>query len=95
MVQGLHKIIQRFILPKFPWIDDYNIIVTDQSGFKFVLVTYYPKVEKKDFFDEEGFFVHKGFREAEDLTDTVFKMMGFDSNTIFEGVRFEAKEDKL
>ena len=89
MIQGLHKIIERFILPQFPWITGYRIRVARENGLDFVLVIYYPES------DEEGFFVHEGFKEVEDLTYTVFKMMGFNQDTRFEGVRFMAKEDQL
>jgi len=90
MIQGLHKIIERFILPQFPWITGYRIRVARENGLDFVLVIYYPEL------DEEGaFIVDESFKEVEDLTYTVFKMMGFNQDTRFEGVRFMAKEDQL
>lgn len=86
MTQGLHKIIDKLILPQFPWITDYHIRVADENGRDFVLVIYYPNT------DEDGSFeITDEFKQVEDLTRSVFKMMGFDRNTIFEGVRFETK----
>jgi hypothetical protein len=85
MVQGLHKIIEKFILPQFPWIADYNIRVAPENGRKFVLIKYYVKS------DEEGsFIVDESFKEVEDFTLNVFKMMGFDLDTFFEGVQFHS-----
>jgi hypothetical protein len=88
MIQGLHKIIEKLILPQFPWIADYNIRVAHENDRKFVLVKYYVKS------DEEGsFIVDESFKEVEDLTLNVFKMMGFDLDTFFEGVQFHSKEN--
>jgi len=85
MIQGLHKIIEKFILPQFPWIADYNIRVAHENGRKFVLIKYYVKS------DEEGsFIVDESFKEVENLTVNVFKMMGFGLDTYLEGVLFHS-----
>ena len=90
--EGLNKVIERFILPQFSWITGYRVRIAHENGLDWVLVIYYPESDEKDFFNEEGFFVHEGFREAEDLTHNVFKMMGFNRDIRFEGVRFETKD---
>ena len=87
MIQGLHKIIEKFILPQFPWITGYRVRVAHENDRKFVLVKYYVKS------DEEGsFIVDESFKEVEDLTVNVFKMMGFGLDTYLEGVLFHSKE---
>ena len=90
ITKSLHKIIDKFILPKFPWVTDYRIRVVHENGRDWVLVIYYPKTDE-DNNDLSSFTIEPEFRDIEDLTATVFKMMGFNTNTKFEGVRFETK----
>jgi len=82
---SLHKIIKSIVLPKFPWIEDYEILESraenmDRDYYRFnYFVT-------PDEYDE--FTVTEDMGEVEELTKSLFRMLGPDDNQIFEGVEF-------
>jgi hypothetical protein len=86
MIQGLHKAIQKFILQEYPWIKGFELDTYYSGGFEYIGVFYYPETDKDGFFT-----VTEEFKEVEDLTKSLFKMMGFGLGYRFEGVEFIKK----
>lgn len=87
MIQGLHKVIQKIILPKYPWIKGYNINSHYEDNHEYISVMYHPKP------DESGFFsITEEFKEVEDLTKSLFKMLGFGPQYRFDGVGFQTRD---
>jgi len=68
-ITSLHKIIQSFILPKFPWIVDYQIESYYDSPIEKYTVAYY--IDSADITDKED-----EANEVENLTNNLFKMLG-------------------
>ena len=82
------KIINSLVLPQFPWIDDFEILVQKVGFIDTVLDEYY----RVNYFvkpDEDGAFtVNDEFKKIIELTKNLFKMLGPEKNQIFEGVEF-------
>jgi hypothetical protein len=73
------------VLPQFPWIVDYEIL---EERIEPMDRDYY-RINYFIFTDEDGTFtVTKDMEEVEELTKSLFKMLGPDKNQIFEGVSF-------
>ena len=95
---SLDKIIQSFLLPKYKWIDEYEIqvhtyrppLIKKGQGiydekYKFI---YYVKPELDGTFTEED---EHEFKEIEELNHTLFKMLGPELHQWFNGVEFYVK----
>lgn len=89
---AVNKVIKKLILPKFPWIVDYEVIVDrDDSINDYPDKTEYYRV---NYFVEENQFDslyfekdYKSIREVKTLTKTLFRAIGFNLNQL-EGVEF-------
>ena len=82
------KIINSLILPQFPRIDDFEILVQG-VGFKDTITDEYYRVNYFVKPDEGGAFtVDDNFGKIEELTKNLFKMLGPEKNQTFEGVEF-------
>lgn len=78
---SLHKVIKSFILPKYDWIVDFKIRMHLNAPREEYTVTYY--VEP----DEEGMFsVRDEMNEVDNLTLTMFRMVGANYNQILDDV---------
>lgn len=99
MKNSLDKIIGSFILPKYPWIEDYDINVrtTGYEGGAFIgkvivaedyIVKYYVKPD-----DDGDFTVTEEMNEAENLTHTLFRMIGPDKNQYLDEIVFLVKNN--
>ena len=76
MKESYKKIIKNFILPKFPWVDKFEVAIAEDDSF--VNVVYSPKSKKG-----KSFTVRKEFVELEILTDEVLKMMGCNRVSVY------------
>jgi hypothetical protein len=81
---SLHKIIQSFILPKFPWIVDYHIEFYYDSPIEKYTVTYH--TDSPDITDKED-----EANEVENLTNNLFKMLGPERHQSINDVEFVYK----
>lgn len=71
MIIALRKVIEKFILPKFPWVKSYRLEPTEWEDHIYITVVYIPVL------DDDGLMtVSGGFAEIEELTETMFKMIG-------------------
>jgi hypothetical protein len=68
MDNGLSKIIKSLILPQFPWLQSFDVKIIDD---RFYEVVYYPKSSYLGVFT-----VVPEFKEVEDMTHSVFTMLG-------------------
>ena len=92
MKESLSKIIYKLILGKYPWIKDFEIKVHTFSpsifgpkkiGFETYEVIYNVTP------DEDGTFtVNDELAKVEELTETLFKMIGPEHYQRFQGVKF-------
>jgi hypothetical protein len=97
MKEGLNKIIRKIILPKYPSVKDYEIEVhtfrppidgSKKIGHERYWVKYFLTP------DEDGSFtVTDDLKKIEDLTKTLFSVLGPKNYQNFEGVEFYSSED--
>lgn len=80
MDNGLSKIIKSLILPQFPWLQGFDIKIV---GDRLYEVTYYPKSSYLDVFT-----VTPEFKEVEDMTKSLFKMLGI-KDKVLTNVQFK------
>ena len=99
---ALNKVIKKMILPKFPWIIDYEVLVDSHekwNGFQKTVKDEYYKVNYfilSDWYysnDGDDVWLNK-MREVKDLTKTLFMALGFDKNQKLEGVEFYNENHK-
>jgi len=98
MKEGLEKIIKRIILPKYPFIKDFDINIstfTPPFGVKKIAyqrfrVNYYVTPN-----EDGSFTVDDDFAKIEDLTENLFKMIGPKDYQHLEGVEFYSYNRKL
>ena len=82
MENGLSKIIKSLILPQFPWLQGFDIKIV---GDRLYEVIYYPKSSYLDVFT-----VTPEFKEVEDMTKSVFKMLGI-KDKVLTNVQFKSR----
>lgn len=72
MINALRKVIEKFILPQFPWVKSYRLEPTEWEDHIYgITVVYIPEL------DDDGLMtVSGGLAEIEELTETMFKMIG-------------------
>ena len=97
MKEGLEKIIKKIILPKYPFIKDYDINVSTFSpaiggskkiAYQKFRVIYYVSP------DENGeFTVNEDFEKISNSTETLFKMLLPKEYQRFDDVEFYSYED--
>ena len=80
MDNGLSKIIKSLILPQFPWLQGFDIKIV---GDRLYEVIYYPKSSYLGLFT-----VTPEFKEVEDMTKSVFKMLGLKDKVLVD-VKFK------
>jgi hypothetical protein len=93
MKEALSKIIYRLILGKYPWIEDFDIKVhtfslpsmggSKKIGFETYEVIYNVTPDK-----DGTFTVNDELIKVEELTETLFKMIGPEHYQRFQGVKF-------
>lgn len=93
---ALNKVIKKMILPKFPWIIDYEVLVDDYEKWngtpddkgEYYRVNYFFVSDWDDSveFDYDKWLDKR--REVKDLTKTLFMALGFDKNQKLDGVEF-------
>lgn len=97
MKVALDKLINRLVLPKHPFIKDYEIIVdtfkpnlggSKKIGSEVYRFEYTVTPDKY-----ETFLIDKEFYKIAELTETLFKMLGPMHYQKFGGVRFYTDED--
>jgi hypothetical protein len=82
MDNGLSKIIKSLILPQFPWLQGFDIKIV---GDRLYEVTYYPKSSYLGVFT-----VTPEFKDVEDMTKSVFKMLGL-KDKVLTNVQFKSR----
>jgi hypothetical protein len=90
---SLDKIIQSMVLPQFPWIVDYEILMerAEHMDRDYYRINYFVATDDLDI--DETFTVREDMKVVEELTKSLFKMVGPDyRKQIFEGVEFYAKQ---
>lgn len=85
MIKPFEKVIEKLILPEFPWIVDYEIIPIKISDFTLINVVYYTDGE---------FYFTEDHQKIEKETKTLYNMIGGGDNTIYKGVIFTSIENK-
>jgi hypothetical protein len=83
---SLSKVIESLVLPKYPWIDSFDVSLFDTSDEKYA-VKYYVMPE-----DDGSFTVTNEMGEAETLTYDLFKMLGPDYGQFLNEVIFLIKQ---
>jgi len=85
MEESLKKLIRKIILPSYPWIKDFDIVITEDGVQNLYGVTYY--VES----DEDGNSdVTEKLKVVESETSNLYHVLGPSGNDWFSGVRFES-----
>jgi len=97
---ALNKVIKKMILPKFPWIVDYEVSVdryeqwngTPDDNNEYYRVNYFVEENQFDslYFEKD----YEKIREVRNLTKTLFMALGFDKNQKLEGVEFYNESHK-
>ena len=81
------------VLPQFPWIVDYEILMerAEHMDRDYYRINYFIATDDLD--THETFTVTEDMKVVEELTKSLFKMVGPDyRKQIFEGVEFYAKQ---
>lgn len=76
MDNGLSKIITSLVLPQFPWLQGFEINLTEGRYYN---VIYYPKSSTLGYFT-----VVPEFQDVEDMTRSVFKMLGLKDKVLMD-----------
>jgi hypothetical protein len=91
---AFNKAIKKLILPKFPWLVDYEVVMElEWDGIPNNEVEYY----RVNYFVEENQYDSLYFekiREVKDRTKTLFMALGFDKHQKLEGVEFYNESHK-
>jgi hypothetical protein len=89
---AFNKVIKKMILPKFPWITDYEVVVDDDDSIndypdktEYYRVNYFVDRDWIDEVDDDEWLNHIG--EVRSLSKTLFMALGFDKKQL-EGVEF-------
>lgn len=83
---SLHKVIKSLVLKKYDWIVDYRIEFYFDSLEKYTVIYYVNP-------DENGAFtITEEFKEVDELTNNLFKMLAPRSTQVLDGVVFRIKE---
>jgi hypothetical protein len=98
---AFNKVIKKLILPKFPWLVDYEVLVEpmmtindypDRGRYYRVNYFFVSDWDESVEFDYDEWLYKR--REVKDLTKTLFMALGFDKNQKLEGVEFYNIEHK-
>lgn len=84
---ALHKVIESFVLPKYPWIYSYTISLYYDSPLEKYAVKYYVEPEENG-----SFTVTNEMSEVETITYDLFKMLGPDYGQFLNEVIFLIKQ---
>ena len=84
---SLHKVIDSFVIPKYPWIEDYRIELHLDAPTERYMVYYYVRPE-----DDGSFTVTEEMDDVEKLTETLFRILGPERNQVFNEVLFLVKK---
>jgi len=84
---SLHKIIPSLILPRFPWIIDYEISALWDAPHELYTITYYVEPD-----DDGSFTVNDEMGRVEKLTYDLFKMVGGNSLQTLDEVVFNTRK---
>ncbi len=76
MDESLQKIITSLIIPQFPWLQGFDVKLTNN---RFYEVVYYPKSSYLGVFT-----VVPEFKDVEDMTRSVFKMLGLKDKVLVD-----------
>lgn len=83
MIQSLQKVINNLVLPQYPWIKTFEIVIVNSGGMNIVDVNYFPHS------DEESISKAKEHhREVETETFHLFKMLNLDPEYYLNSVWF-------
>lgn len=85
MEESFKKLIRKIILPKYPWIKNFDITVTVDGAQNLYGVTYY--VEPGE---DGNFTVTDEFKVVESETWDLYHGLGPSGNDWFSGVKFES-----
>ena len=83
---SLHKIIDSFVLPRYPWIEGYHIELYLDVPFEKYNIDYYVKPE-----EDGSFTVTEEMGKAEKLTEDLFRMLGPEHYQILNEIIFLVK----
>jgi len=96
---AFNKVIKKLILPKFPWITDYEVVVDRDDSIndypdkgEYYRVNYFFVSDWEDSVDYDEWLDRR--REVKSLTKTLFSALGFDKNQKLEGVDFYNENHK-
>jgi hypothetical protein len=90
---AFNKVIKKMILPKYPWITDYEVVVDRDDSIndypdkgEYYRVNYFVEENQYDslYFEKD----YEKIREVRNLTKTLFMALGFDKDQKLEGVEF-------
>ena len=97
---AFNKVINKLILPKFPWLVDYEVLVDDYRKWngtpddkgEYYRVNYFVEENQYDllYFEKD----YEKIREVKDRTKTLFMALGFDKHQKLEGVEFYNESHK-
>jgi hypothetical protein len=96
MKEGLEKIIKKIILPKYPFIKDFDVEIstfTPPFGLKKIAYQRFRVIYYVSFNEDGSFTVDHSFAKVEELTENLFKIIGPKNYQNFEGVEFYSNED--
>ncbi len=89
---AFNKVIKKMILPKFPWLVDYEVVVDRDDSIndypdktEYYRVNYFVDRDWIDEVDDDEWLNHIG--EVRSITKTLFMALGFDKKQL-EGVEF-------
>ena len=97
MKEALSKVIYRLVLRKYPWIEDFEIKVhtfnPSMGGSKKIGFETYEVIYRITHDEDNTFTVNDELAKVEELTETLFKMIGPEHYQRFGGVKFYTETD--
>jgi hypothetical protein len=88
---AFNKVIKKLILPKYPWIVDYELVVEIEDSGDYTHKYEYYRV---DYYINNEWRPNEKTDEVRELTGTLFKALGFDKNQKFDGSWFYREREK-
>lgn len=96
MKGSLEKIINKLVVSKYPWIKDFEIKVyrfsPSMNGSKKIGYETYEVIYNVNPDEDGTFTVTDELAKVEELTETLFKMIGPEHYQNFNGVKFYVEE---
>jgi hypothetical protein len=87
MKESLEKLIRRVVLPKYPWIKDFEVICVDHGGVNIYGVYYYV--------DDDLYDKPDDYRNSHSTTKNLFSVLGPSLSDVYNDTKFKNYYERI